>query len=143
MRSLILAATAGFVLAGLPLSSMATCAAPSTQVNTKAALSALLTGNTACVPPVTQPTMDSQEQHLAGGVLFDYKRGPGSTTDPSAQVGTWSVTGIDGRGVYVTYDYGGGKLYTYSVWNNNDGTYSFCSANPEVRARIKPGGGPC
>lgn len=143
MNSLVLAAAAGIALAGLPATSMATCAAPSVRVNTKAAMATLLTGNTACVPPVTQPTMESQELHVSGGALIDYKRGPGHPVDPSTQVGTWSVTGTDGRGVFVTYDYGGGKIYTYAVWNNGDGTHSFCSANPEIKVRVKAGGGAC
>ncbi|GMV45412.1 MAG: hypothetical protein AMXMBFR66_08100 [Pseudomonadota bacterium] len=143
MRSLILATAAGALLASVPAASMAACAAPSVRVNTKAAMSALLTGNTACVPPVTQPTMDAQEEHLAGGLLFDFKRGPVDPVDPRKQIGTWSVSGADGRGVFVTYDYGGGKIFTYSVWDNGDGTHSLCSANPEIKARIKSGGGGC
>ena len=143
MRSLILSTAAGAMLAWVPAASMAACGAPSVRVGTKAAMSALLTGNTVCVPPVSQPTMDAQEEHLAGGQLFDYKRGPADPVDPRKQIGTWSVTGIDGRGVYVTYDYGGGKIFTYSVWDNGDGTHSFCSANPEIKAKIKSGGGGC
>lgn len=145
MKSLILAAAAGVALASLPAASNAACAAPSVRVNTKAAMSALLTGNTVCVPAVTQPTMEAQELHQAGGALIDFKRGPAHPTDPTSRVGTWSVTGVDGRGVFATYDYGGGKIYTYAVWRNTDGsgTHSFCSANPEFKARIKMGGGAC
>lgn len=145
MKSMILAAAAGVALAGLPAVSSAACAAPSVRVNTKAAMSALLTGNTVCVPPdiPPPPTMDAQELHQSGGALIDYKRGPGHAVDPTKQIGTWSVTGSDGRGVFVTYDYGGGKIYTYAVWKNLDGTNSFCSANPEVKARVKTGGGAC
>jgi hypothetical protein len=87
--------------------------------------------------------MDAQLLHQPGGVLIDYKRGPADAVDPTKQVGNWSVTGRDGRSVFVTYDYGGGKIYTYAVWNNGDGTHSFCSANPEIKARIKSGGGAC
>ena len=143
MKSLILAAAAGVVLAGLPAVSNAACTAPSVRVNTKALMSTLLTGNTVCVPAATQPTMEAQELHQAGGVLIDFKRGPTHPTDPTSPVGKWSVTGVDGRGVFVTYDYGGGKIYTYAVWRNTDGTHSYCSANPEFKARIKTGGGAC
>lgn len=143
MKSLILAAAAGLTLAGLPDASSAACAAPSVRVNTRAAMDLLLSGNTVCVPPATQPTMEAQEEHIAGGALFDYKRGPGHAIDPRKQIGSWSVAGADGRGVFVRYDYGGGQIYTYAVWNNNDGTHSFCSANPEIRARVKTGLGPC
>jgi hypothetical protein len=144
MKPLILAAGIGVALAGLPAVSMAACAAPSSmRVSTKAALTALLIDKTVCVPAVTQPTMDAQELHQSGGSLVDYKRGPTDKVDPSEAVGTWAVTGVDGRGVFVTHDYGGGRIYTYSVWDNKDGTHSFCSANPEVKARIKTGGGAC
>jgi hypothetical protein len=141
MKSLVLAAAAGIALAGLPAVSMAACAAPSVRVNTKAATNTLLTGNTVCAG--SAPTFESQELHVNGGALIDYKRGPGNPVDPSKQVGTWAATGADGRGVFVTYDYGSGKIYTYAVWNNGDGTHSFCSANPEIKVRVKTGGGAC
>ena len=141
MKPIILAAFAGMTLAGLPALSLAACAAPSERVATTGAMRSLLQGNTVCVPAVTQPTMEAQELHEPGGALVDYKRGPTDKVDPSKQVGSWTVTG--GRSAFVTHNYGGGVQYTYAIWNNNDGTHSFCSANPEVRARIKSGGGPC
>lgn len=145
MKSLILAAAAGAVLAGLPAVSNAACTAPSVRVNTMAAMTTLLTGNTICVPAMTPPpaTMQAQELHQLGGALIDFKRGPGHPVDPSKQIGNWSVTGRDGRGVFVTYNYGGGKIYTYAVWDNRDGTHSFCSANPEIKVRRKLLGGAC
>lgn len=143
MKSLILAAAAGIALAGLPAASNAACAAPSVRVNTKIAMNTLLTGNTVCVPAMTQPTMEAQELHQLGGALIDFKRGPGHPVDPTKQIGTWSATGSDGRAVFVTYNYGGGKIFTYAVWRNVNGTHSFCSANPEVQARVKTGGGAC
>ena len=143
MKSLILAAAVGVGLASLPAASNADCATPSVRVNTKALMTTLLTGNTVCVPAATQPTMEAQELHQSGGALIDFKRGPTHPTDPTARVGTWSVTGIDGRGVFTTYDYGGGKIYTYAVWRNVDGTHSFCSANPELKVRLMTGGGAC
>lgn len=142
MKPLILAAGIGIALAGLPAVSMAACAAPSVRVPSKAALTTLLEGNTVCVPAVTQPTMEWQELHQMGGVLVDYKRGPSDKVDPSKPVGNWRVDGTDRR-AFVIHDYGGGNTYTYSVWANPDGTHSFCSANPEVKARIKTGGGAC
>ena len=141
MKPIILAAVAGMALASLPAVSMAACAAPSVRVATTAAMTTLLQDNTACVPALTQPTMEAQELHQRDGTLFDYKRGPGHLGDPSAQVGNWTVTG--GRGAFVTYNYGGGAQYTYAVWANSNGTHSFCSANPEITVRIKAGGGPC
>ena len=143
MKPLILAASISIVLAGVAGEAAAACAAPSVRVNTLAALNTLLTGNTVCVPAVTVRTMTWQEEHRSGGQLWDYKRGPADKTDPSEKVGTWSVTGTDNRAVFVSHDYGGGQIYTYAVWNNNDGTHSFCSANPEIKARVQTGSGPC
>lgn len=142
MKPIILAAVAGMALASLPAVSMAACAAPaSVRVATAAAMTALLQGNTVCVPKDPQATMDAQELHQRGGALVDYKRGPGHPTDPTKQVGTWTVT--DGRGVFVIHKYSDRVQPAYSVWDNKDGTHSFCSDNPEVKARIKIGGGPC
>ena len=145
MKPIILAAVAGITLAGLPAVSMAACPppSPSVRVATTEAMTTLLQGNTVCVPVVTQPTMEWQELHVAGGALVDYKRGPTHTTDPSKPVGTWTVTGTSGRSAFVTHNYGGGAEYIFTIWDNLDGTHSFCSANPEVKARIKTGGGAC
>jgi hypothetical protein len=123
---------------------MAACGAPSVRVNTIATLNSLLSGNTVCVPAVTQAVMTAQEEHRSGGQLWDYKRGPGHSVDPSERVGSWIVNGSNVRSVFVTYDYGGGQVTNFTVWDNRDGTYSFCSAtSPEIRARIKTGFGPC
>lgn len=128
----------------LPMTAVkAGCAAPSVPVSSGAALTALLEGSTVCVPATNQPVMEAQEEHRAGGELWDYKRGPSHAVDPSKRVGTWSVAADTGRTSSVRYDYGGGKLYSYRVWKNQDGTYSFCSTNPEVVVRIKSGLGPC
>lgn len=140
MKSEVVAAGVCLLLATLSQSSIAACALPSVRVNTKAALTTLLEGNTACVG--SRPTFDAQELHQAGGSLVDYKRGPSDPVDKSQRVGTWGLTGVDGR-TFVTYDYGSGQVYTYSVWNNGDGTHSFCSAKPEIKVRIKTGGGAC
>ncbi len=67
-----------------------------------------------------------QEEHHADGKLWDFKLGDDDPIDPRKQVGTWSITGT-GSNTTVTYDYGSGGSYTYSVWNNGGGSYSFCS----------------
>lgn len=151
MKALIVGVTLGIALAGFSSGALAAC--PGTTRVNEPALTALLTGGnpvtgttgtgaTVCVPAVTVDPMQWQELHQPGGSLVDYKRGPGHPTDPSEAVGTWRVTGSN-RGAFVTHDYGGGQAYTYSVYNNGDGTYSFCGTGPEIKARIKPGGGPC
>ncbi len=147
MKKLLLATGIGIALAGLAGAASAACSAPAaTQVSDVAALTTLLQGNTVCVPTTTVPTMTWQELHSGGngGPLIDYKRGPGHATDPSETVGTWLVTGNSGgQRAVVTHNYGSGGSYTYTVWNNGNGTHSFCSGAPEVTARIKPGGGAC
>ncbi len=143
MKTILCAAALTGALGALPVVAEAACAAPSTRVPTQAALTTLLQGNTACVPATNQPVMEAQEEHRAGGALWDYKRGPGHAVDPSKAIGTWSVGGQDGRGVFVRYDYSGGQSYTYAVWDNRNGTYSFCSTSTEVLVRIKAGPGPC
>ena len=67
-----------------------------------------------------------QEHHAPGGVLVDYKLGPGVAPDPSAPVGTYVVNSNN----TVTYTYsGGGGNYTYDVcFVSSTSTYTFCGA---------------
>ena len=53
-----------------------------------------------------------QEFHQAGGVLIDYKLGPGDAVDPSEQVGTWSTNDASSTG---THNYGSGGAFTWRV----------------------------
>jgi hypothetical protein len=134
MKVLMLAVA--LALAGLPAAAMAACGAPSVRL-ADPALTTLLQGNTVCVPVVTQPTMTWQEFHQAGGTLIDYKRGPSDPVDPTKIVGTWAITGNSTRGWFVTYTYPpSGGTYNYSVWDNGNGTHSFCSANPEIIGKV-------
>jgi hypothetical protein len=136
MKVLMLAV--GFALVALPAAATAACAGPSVRV-ADPALTTLLQGNTVCVPVATQPTMTSQEFHQAGGALIDYKRGPSDPVDPTKIVGTWAITGGD-RFPSVTYTYPpSGGTYTYSVWDNLNGTHSFCSPNPEIIGTVISG----
>lgn len=130
MRSSIL--TTVVLLAGLPALAAADCS-PSTRV-TGNNLTNLITGNTVCA---TRGSEVWQEQHRAGGQLWDYKKGPGHPIDPSKQVGTWSISRN-----FVTYCYTGGICYSYSVHGSGTGPYSFCYPNGiEVvsGATFKPG----
>lgn len=125
-------------LTGLTADAMAACGAPSVRLS-DTQLTALLQGNTVCVPVVTQPTMTWQEFHQAGGTLIDYKRGPSDPVDPTAIRGTWAITGGT-RFPSVTYTYPpAGGTYIYSVWNNGNATYSFCGAGPEIIGRVIAG----
>ena len=139
-------------IAGSLVSGQAIAACTDTRLDA-AAISALLGGNTVCVPAVTVPTMTWQELHegsstSTSGVLTDFKRGPGPGPDPSKPVGTWSVSAAKPKGkdasVIHTYS-GGGGTYTYTVHGTGVvGTnHSFCSAGPEIVARVKSLGGAC
>lgn len=60
--------------------------------------------------------------------LWDLKLGS-NPVDPSQQVGTWNVPNITQGLATVTYDYGTGGTYTYSVWRNGN-NFDFCGTNP-------------
>ena len=121
-KFVLVAAMAGSLVSG---QANAACTA-SSRLNA-AAISALLGGNTVCVPkvtPVAPIPMTWQEQHVGtststSGALIDYKRGPPPGPDPTQTVGTWSVTANPGgsnASVVHTYS-GGGGTYTYTVNN--------------------------
>ena len=85
-----------------------------------------------------------QEEHRAGGQLWDYKKGSSDKIDPSKQVGTWTV--VQTGGGTVTHSYTGGPSYTWTVHQVSTGVYSFCTASngsEVVRAFISVGSGPC
>ena len=114
------------------------------------AISALLGGNTVCVPPVTVNPMTWQELHVGNststnGALIDYKRGAGDPVDPSETVGTWIVNGNAVGNASVTHNYGSGGSFTYTVHGTGAiGTnHSFCSGGPEIVGRVTSGGGAC
>lgn len=111
------------LLAGISGEAMADCSAP--QV-TGRALPALIAGNTVCA---VRGGEKWQEQHRAGGALWDYKKGANDPVDPSEQVGTWSTNFTAGS---VTYAYTGGPSYTYTVHGPTGGPYSFCTGGTEV-----------
>lgn len=140
-KFVVIAVIAGSLVSG---QAIAACT-PATRLNA-AALSALLGGNTVCVPtvtPVAPLPMTWQEEHASGGVLIDFKRGS-STVDPTKPVGTWSVTAnAGGNQAVVTHTYSGGGSYAYSVHSIGGAIYGFCGAGPEIVARIKPGNGAC
>jgi hypothetical protein len=111
---------------------------------TDAALPTLLANHTVCDATAKYDTctkhpgpncvvqMGIQEEHRAGGQLWDYKRGATNTIDPTTQVGNWSVSG-SGANTVVNYTYlGGGGPGSYTVFNNNDGSYDFCNGAVQV-----------
>ena len=91
----------------------------------------LLSGKTACA---VRGNEQWQEYHAPGGALIDYK---GGTPE---QVGTWS----SGTST-VTYNYGPGAVYTWSVCRvGASGPYNFCNAADTVMgATLKTGQTSC
>jgi len=132
------------VLGACATQAMAVCEA-NTRV-TGAAFSTLIqTGTLVCGRPAAAYTGDAsdrwQEEHRAGGQLWDYKLGPGPSIDPSKQVGTWSVAANT-----VTHAYTGGPSFTWTVHALGGTTYSFCTGqggSEVVRAFVTTGSGPC
>lgn len=114
---------------------------PAAAALTQIQLSLALAGNTVCAVRAAERW---QELHQGGGALIDYKRGPSHPSDPSEQVGTWSVDTAGGSG-RVVYNYGAGGTFTFRVHAIAGSSYSFCSigVSPDIDVTIKPGGGPC
>ena len=100
-------------------------------------ISTLLTGNTVCVG--SPGNWGAQEFHKSDGNLIDYKKGPSHPVDPTASVGSWSISGT-GAATRVNYTYGT-TTYNKAVWDHGDGTYSFCNqeGNETIPSAIKAG----
>jgi hypothetical protein len=109
------------------------CSPPaSNQVKPASDIESLLTNDTICGTGLGDNAGDQwQEWHQSDGTLTEYAKGPDDPVDPTHDVGNWSVSG-QGANSIVTYDYGNGGSYSFEVWNNNDGSYSFCSGGNEV-----------
>ena len=74
---------------GLSVSSLASAQCAEGNPLTAAQITALVEGNTLCAIDGNERW---QEYHEAGGDLWDYKRGPTSTGDPTEIVGSWTIT---------------------------------------------------
>lgn len=137
MKRLII--TSMLLFTGISGEAMADCS-PATQVLGGAVMT-LISTNTVCA---TRGNEKWQEQHRSGGALWDYKKGPGDSVDPSKQVGTWIASRTTSS---VTYSYTGGSSYTYTIHGPAGGPYSFCTGpnGTEVvsGATFKPGNNSC
>jgi hypothetical protein len=114
----------GAIVFGL-MAEGAVAACPASGRTPVANLSTFLLGKTACVGSPGNWT--NQEEHRTGGVLADYKKGPGDPIDPTKTIGTWAVST---SGDVVTYNYGASGPYSFNLYSNVDGTYDFCNAGP-------------
>ena len=88
-----------FLAAGLAGEAVASCGDPQLPADD---ITALLEGHTVCVSN-GNGGWTFQEQHIAGGLLRDHKRG-GNDFDPTQDVGQWSIAP---RADEVRYTYGG------------------------------------
>ena len=123
------------LLGGVGLAGQAAAACSGTALDVTQ-LSAKFSGNTVCA----QRAGDRWQEYHQGtgsGDLIDWKMGPGHAVDPSKQVGTWSATSSG-----LAYNYGSGGNYTYQVFDNNNGTYSFCNG-AEMLVTVRSGQGAC
>lgn len=81
-----------------------------------------------------------QEQHRAGGQLWDYKKGPADRSDPSSQVGSWSIEETPGDAKLVhTY---GSTSYIWQLFKDAGDNYRLCGQNGSSRSvliTIRPG----
>lgn len=118
-------------------------------------LPALLENQTVCATGVGALAGNKwQELHQGTGdgpnPLIEYARGPTDPVDPSHQVGTWQLRYNFNRNPprpnRVEYDYGGGQVYVWSVYDNGNSTYSFCTLGPaktEIAIATVQPSGPC
>lgn len=153
------------LLAGITEGAMAACDDPQI-MNTTANPTRLFNllnggtpnGNTVCVS-ASGGGWENQEEHtnltntvpgVSGLQLLDYKKGSGDPVDPTTQVGTWSVSGMD-EATQVTYYYthgGNSGPFEFTVHSPDVGTITnltFCGVNvtDQINATLKTGGGGC
>lgn len=123
------------LLGGVGLAGQAAAACAGTALD-QTQLSNTFSNNTVCAQRGTDRWQE-YHQGTGSGALIDWKKGPSDAVDPSKQVGTWSATSSG-----LAYNYGSGGNYTYQVFDNNNGTYSFCSG-AEMVVRVRSGQGAC
>ena len=136
----LIVALVGSALAGQVLLAHGTCTS-GTIVFPAAVLRSTLSGHTVCA---TRGSERWQEFHDPSGSLIDYKRGPADPVDKTETVGTWA-TSIAVFVATVTYNYGSGGTYIYTLRKQTDGTYDFCGSggNNVFGATVMAGSGAC
>src|SRR5258708_7601881 len=87
-------------------------------------------GKLVCAQSTTNSDRWSEE-HLAGGQLWEYAKGPGDKVDPRRLAGTWSIVGT-GNNAVIRYNYGTGGTYDRALWTSDNVNYSFCNAGAVV-----------
>lgn len=97
----------------------------------------LLAGNTVCAVIGGNKNTMWQEYHQGANIVE-----LGNSTDGDV-VGTWSVAGGNSApNSTITYNYGSGGAYTYSMCSQGS-SYHFCGATNVTNATINPGKNKC
>lgn len=101
-------------------------------------INSALNGNTVCAILGSERW---QEWHN-GSSIIELGNNPGV----GENVGTWSAAGTDASNSTVTYNYGSGGSYSYSMCVEGASapfSYHFCGAKIITNASVKPGQGGC
>jgi hypothetical protein len=109
----------------------------------------LLSGKLVCAQKIgTTDANNRWSEHHTGtsGVadnLTEWARGPGDAVDGTRITGTWTANGDT-----ISYTYNGdGGPYSYTIYDNGSGNYSYCSGASEhstFKLVSNPAGGnPC
>lgn len=102
-------------------------------------LSSSLGLKTVCVGSVGN--WQNQEYHAGtvGGSIIDWKLGASDPKDPTKTIGSWSLSGNT-----VVYNYTGAGSFTYTVWQQTNGSLDFCSGTSTVvNGTVKAGQSAC
>lgn len=109
------------------------------EVQGSPSLSSSLGLKTVCVGSVGN--WQNQEYHAGtvGGSIIDWKLGASDPKDPTKTIGSWSLSGNT-----VVYNYTGAGSFTYTVWQQTNGSLDFCSGTSTVvNGTVKAGQSAC
>lgn len=107
------------------------------EVQGSPSLSSSLSLNTVCVG--SAGNWQNQEYHAGTGSIIDWKLGTSDPKDPTKTIGSWSLSVNT-----VVYSYTGAGSFTYTVWQQTNGSLDFCSGTSTVvNGTVKAGQGPC
>ena len=93
----------------------------------------------------------SWNELLSGGNVVDFKLGAGHPTDPTATVGTYSVSGVNDNatGGNLNYSYTGGSTFSFNIDTGTGGTaigaspFTFCPVGGGANIVVNVQTGPC
>jgi hypothetical protein len=140
-RKTLLVGVLGLVSAGSAFAQSCPCNGGAGNLLNQTALAAALAGRTACAVSGSDlwQELHSGVANATSGPLLELGNKVGGET-----VGSWNIA-LDGA---VTYTYGGGSSYSYSVCEEGAGaiptrSYHFCGAKVITNAKLVDGQGLC